>query len=66
MDDIPEVVLAVYAHPDDAESVVSPRKATAIDRAFRSFIAHAAPTACGICGPMHEDHDTWFTTRPEW
>ena len=45
----------------------SPRKPTAIDvGSSRIFIAHAAPTACGICGPMHDDHETWFTARPEW
>src|SRR5258706_13886534 len=44
----------------------SPQKAIAAAESFRSFIAHAAPTACGICGPMHDDQLTWFTLRPEW
>ena len=44
----------------------SPEKPTAIDFVFFIFIAHAAPTACGICGPMHDDHETWSTSRPEW
>src|ERR1700691_5000108 len=44
----------------------SPVKPTAIVAAFFIFIAPAAPTACGICGPMHDDQDTWCTSRPEW
>ena len=44
----------------------SPQKPMAAAFFFSSFIAQAAPTACGICGPMHDDQLTWFTARPEW
>src|SRR5215468_5403439 len=43
----------------------SPQKPTATARLFFSFIAHAAPTACGTCGPMHDDQETWLTARPD-
>src|SRR4051794_39045905 len=44
----------------------SPQKPTVMLGSFFSFMAHAVPTACGICGPMHEDQLTWLTLRPEW
>ena len=36
----------------------SPEKPNATASFFSFFIAHAAPTACGICGPMHDDQLT--------
>ena len=39
----------------------SPEKPSATERAPRSFIAHAQPTACGTCVAMFDDHDTWWT-----
>src|SRR5579871_3574524 len=33
----------------------SPQKAIAIAPVFFARMAHAAPTACGSCGPMHDD-----------
>src|SRR5690606_19928610 len=43
----------------------SPRKPTVTTSSPRRRAAYAAPTACGICGPMHDDHATWFTLRPD-
>src|SRR5262245_36802938 len=43
----------------------SPEKARATIESPRSLAAMAAPTACGSCGPMQLDHDTWFTERPD-
>ena len=37
----------------------SPMKPMATAADLRARIAHAAPTACGICGPMHDDQLTW-------
>src|SRR5215831_11231579 len=42
----------------------SPQKPTTTVLSFLIFAAHAAPTACGTCGPMQLDHDTWFTLLP--
>src|SRR5436190_23866780 len=36
----------------------SPQKPNAIEPVFFVFIAIAQPTACGICGPMHDDQLT--------
>ncbi len=36
----------------------SPMKPTQTTSSPRVFAAIAAPTAWGICGPMHEDHET--------
>ena len=38
-------------------------KATLTVRSPRSFAAHAAPTAWGICGPMQLDHIVATTER---
>jgi hypothetical protein len=44
----------------------SPQNPTEMAPLFFARIAHAAPTACGSCGPMHDDQLTWFTARPDW
>ncbi len=43
----------------------SPMNPTVTTSSPRRFAAHAAPTACGICGPMQEDQATWLTLRPD-
>ena len=43
----------------------SPMKPTVTMSSPRRRAAYAAPTACGICGPMHDDHATWLTLFPD-
>src|ERR1700722_3249246 len=44
----------------------SPQKPMATALVFCARIANAHPTACGSCGPMHDDQLTWLTARPDW